>query len=55
MHADAVVRLAGARFITVIGRGRAGDVLRLTGIGAASTWSATLTALIGEVRRPPIG
>ena len=28
MHADAAVRLAGARFITVIGKGRAGDVLR---------------------------
>ena len=32
MHADAVVRLAGARFITVLGKGRAGDVLRLTGM-----------------------
>ena len=32
MHADAAVRLAGARFITVIGKGRAGDVLRLTGM-----------------------
>jgi anti-anti-sigma factor len=33
LHADAVVRLAGGRFITVIGSGRAGDVLRLTGAG----------------------
>ena len=33
LHADAVVRLAGARFVTVIGSGRAGDVLRLTGAG----------------------
>jgi anti-anti-sigma factor len=32
VHADAVVRLAGGRFVTVIGRGRAGDVLRLTGM-----------------------
>ena len=32
LHADAVVRLAGGRFITVIGKGRAGDVLRLTGM-----------------------
>jgi anti-anti-sigma factor len=33
LHADAVVRLAGGRFITVLGNGRAGDVLRLTGAG----------------------
>ena len=33
MHADAVVRLAGGRFVTVLGNGRAGDVLRLTGVG----------------------
>ena len=33
LHADAVVRLAGGRFVTVIGSGRAGDVLRLTGAG----------------------
>ena len=33
LHADAVVRLSGARFVTVIGSGRAGDVLRLTGVG----------------------
>ena len=32
VHADAVVRLAGGRFVTVIGRGRARDVLRLTGM-----------------------
>jgi anti-anti-sigma factor len=32
LHADAVVRLAGARFVTVIGSGGAGDVLRLTGV-----------------------
>ena len=32
MHADAVVRLAGGRFVTVIGKGGAGDVLRLTGM-----------------------
>ena len=34
LHADAVVRLAGARFVTVIGSGRAGDVLRHTGAGS---------------------
>jgi anti-anti-sigma factor len=33
LHADAVVRLNGGRFITVLGSGRAGDVLRLTGAG----------------------
>jgi anti-anti-sigma factor len=33
LHADALVRLAGARFVTVLGSGRAGDVLRLTGVG----------------------
>lgn len=33
LHADALVRLAGGRFVTVLGRGRAGDVLRLTGVG----------------------
>jgi anti-anti-sigma factor len=33
VHADATVRLSGARFVTVIGSGRAGDVLRLTGVG----------------------
>jgi anti-anti-sigma factor len=33
VHADAVVRLAGGRFITVLGGGRARDVLRLTGAG----------------------
>jgi hypothetical protein len=33
LHADALVRLAGARFVTVVGRGRAGDVLRMTGVG----------------------
>ena len=33
LRADARVRLAGARFVTVIGTGRAGDVLRLTGVG----------------------
>ena len=33
LRADARVRLAGARFVTVIGSGRAGDVLRLTGVG----------------------
>lgn len=33
VRADAQVRLAGARFVTVIGDGRAGDVLRLTGVG----------------------
>ena len=32
LHADAVVRLAGARFVTVVGRGRAADVLRMTGV-----------------------
>ena len=32
MHADAVVRLAGGRFVTVLGKGGAGDVLRLTGM-----------------------
>jgi anti-anti-sigma factor len=33
LHADAAVRLAGAQFVTVLGSGRAGDVLRLTGVG----------------------
>ncbi len=33
LHADAVVRLAGGRFVTVLGSGRAGDVLRHTGVG----------------------
>ena len=33
LHADAVVRLAGGRFVTVLGSGRAGDVLRHTGAG----------------------
>ena len=32
LRADAQVRLTGARFVTVIGKGRAGDVLRLTGV-----------------------
>ena len=32
LHADAVVRLAGGRFVAVIGSGRAGDVLRHTGV-----------------------
>jgi anti-anti-sigma factor len=32
VHADAVVRLSGARFVTVVGSGGAGDVLRLTGV-----------------------
>jgi anti-anti-sigma factor len=32
LRADATVRLAGGRFVTVIGNGRAGDVLRLTGV-----------------------
>jgi anti-anti-sigma factor len=32
LHADALVRLAGARFVTVIGSGGAGNVLRLTGV-----------------------
>jgi hypothetical protein len=27
------VRLTGARFVAVTGKGRAGDVLRLTGVG----------------------
>ena len=33
LHADALVRLAGARFVTVLGSGRAGQVLGLTGVG----------------------
>ena len=33
LRADAQVRLAGARFVAVTGKGRAGDVLRLTGVG----------------------
>ena len=33
LRADAQVRLAGARFVAVTGEGRAGDVLRLTGVG----------------------
>jgi anti-anti-sigma factor len=33
VHADAVARLSGARFVTVIGSGRVGDILRLTGVG----------------------
>jgi anti-anti-sigma factor len=33
LRADATVRLAGGRFVTVIGNGGAGDVLRLTGVG----------------------
>jgi anti-anti-sigma factor len=33
LRADARVRLTGARFVTVIGNGGAGDVLRLTGVG----------------------
>ncbi len=32
LHADAVVRLGGGRFVTLLGNGRAGDVLRLTGV-----------------------
>jgi anti-anti-sigma factor len=32
LHADALVRLAGARFVTVLGSGRAGQVLGLTGV-----------------------
>ena len=33
LRADAQVRLTGARFVAVTGEGRAGDVLRLTGVG----------------------
>ena len=33
LRADAQVRLTGARFVAVTGAGRAGDVLRLTGVG----------------------
>ena len=33
LSADARVRLTGARFVAVTGGGRAGDVLRLTGVG----------------------
>jgi anti-anti-sigma factor len=33
LRADAQVRLTGARFVAVTGKGRAGDVLRLTGVG----------------------
>jgi anti-anti-sigma factor len=33
LRADATVRLAGGRFVTIIGNGGAGDVLRLTGMG----------------------
>jgi anti-anti-sigma factor len=33
LRADARVRLTGARFVTLIGNGGAGDVLRLTGMG----------------------
>ena len=33
MRADATVRLAGGRFVTVVGNGRAGQLLRLTGVG----------------------
>ena len=33
LHADALVRLAGGRFVTVLGSGRAGQVLGLTGVG----------------------
>ena len=33
LRADAQVRLAGARFVAMTGKGRAGDVLRLTGVG----------------------
>ena len=33
LRADARVRLTGARFVAVTGKGRAGDVLRLTGVG----------------------
>jgi anti-anti-sigma factor len=33
LRADAQVRLTGARFVAVTGRGRAGKVLRLTGAG----------------------
>jgi anti-anti-sigma factor len=32
LRADAQVRLSGGRFVTLIGKGRAGDVLRLTGM-----------------------
>jgi anti-anti-sigma factor len=32
LHADALVRLAGGRFVTVLGRGRAGQVLGMTGV-----------------------
>ena len=33
LRADARVRLTGAHFVAVTGKGRAGDVLRLTGVG----------------------
>jgi anti-anti-sigma factor len=33
LRADAQVRLTGARFVAVTGNGRAGKVLRLTGVG----------------------
>jgi anti-anti-sigma factor len=33
LHADALVRLNGGRFVTLLGNGRAGDVLRLTDVG----------------------
>jgi anti-anti-sigma factor len=33
LGADAQVRLTGARFVTVTGKGRVGKVLRLTGVG----------------------
>ena len=32
MRADATVRLAGGRFVTVVGNGRAGQLLHLTGV-----------------------
>ena len=56
MHADAVVRLAGGRFVTVLGKGGAGDVLRLTGMRRRlDVVGDAHRPLIGAVRRPPIG
>jgi anti-anti-sigma factor len=45
LHADTVVRLAGGRFVTVVGSGRAGDVLRLTGAGGRLDVVAGMRAL----------
>ena len=54
LRADAQVRLAGGRFVTLIGNGRAGDVLRLTGVGAGSTSSAAPARTLSGPSTTPV-